>query len=101
MMERMTRDRIIEVLRGLPSDATLDDVLEELAVLFEIERAIAELDARKGLSHADVKSRFDELLAAGVLRPPLEQGDPFENWPDIHLPRGTAAQLIDEDREEE
>jgi hypothetical protein len=63
-------------------DATLDDVLEEVAVPSEIQRAIAELDARKDLSHADVKSRFDEPLAARVPRPPLEQG-PFENWPDI------------------
>jgi hypothetical protein len=101
MGERMTRDPIIEVLRALPPDATLDDALEELASLLEIERGIAELDAGKGVSHAEVKSRFGELLAAGVIRPPVEQGDPFEDWPDIHLPPGTAAQLIDQDREED
>lgn len=46
------------------------------------------------------RSRWDELIAAGVLRPPLEAGDPFEGWPAIRLPRGTAAALIDEDRGE-
>lgn len=46
------------------------------------------------------RSRWDELIAAGVLRPPLEPGDPFEDWPTIRLPRGTAAALIDEDRGE-
>jgi antitoxin (DNA-binding transcriptional repressor) of toxin-antitoxin stability system len=45
-------------------------------------------------------SRFDELLAAGVIRAPLESGDPTEDWPDIRLPAGTAAALIDEDRGE-
>ena len=45
-------------------------------------------------------SRFDELTAAGVIRPPLEAGDPTEDWPEIRLPPGSAAELIDEDRGE-
>ena len=45
-------------------------------------------------------SRWDELIAAGTLHPPLEPGDPFEHWPDIRLPPGTAASLIDADRGE-
>jgi antitoxin (DNA-binding transcriptional repressor) of toxin-antitoxin stability system len=45
-----------------------------------------------------VRSRFDELVAAGVIRPPLEAGDPTEDWPDIRLRRGTTAELIDADR---
>lgn len=45
-------------------------------------------------------SRFDELIASGVIRPPLEAGDPTEGWPDIRLPAGTAAELIDADRGE-
>lgn len=44
--------------------------------------------------------RFDELVASGVIRPPLEAGDPTERWPDIRLPAGTAAELIDADRGE-
>ena len=45
-------------------------------------------------------SRWDELIAAGILHPPLENGDPFEDWPDIRLPKGTAAELINIDRAE-
>lgn len=44
--------------------------------------------------------RFDELVASGAIRPPLEAGDPTEAWPDIRLPAGTAAELIDADRGE-
>ena len=36
-------------------------------------------------------SRFDELVASGVIRTPLESGDPTEGWPDIRLPAGAAA----------
>jgi prevent-host-death family protein len=45
-------------------------------------------------------TRFDELIAAGVIRPPLEAGDPTEGWPAIRLPAGTAAELITADRGE-
>jgi prevent-host-death family protein len=45
-------------------------------------------------------SRFDELVASGAIRPPLEAGDPTEGWPDIRLPPGTAVELIDADRGE-
>ena len=95
----MTRDRIIELLRGLPADATIDDAIEELAVVARIERGIAEIDAGLGAPHDEVGHRFDELVAAGVLRLPVEQGDPFEAWPEIHLSRAAASQSSDWDRE--
>lgn len=62
-------------------------------------RVVAQLvppDARPGAT----PGRFDELVAAGVIRPPTESGDPTEGWPQIRLPAGTAAALIDEDRGE-
>lgn len=43
---------------------------------------------------------FDDLVAAGVIRPPLEAGDPTEGWSNLRLPQGTAAALIDADRNE-
>ena len=63
-------------------------------------RVVAEL-VPPGLSARDSsRSRWDDLLTAGILHPPVESGDPFEDWPDIRLPRGTAADLIDVDRGE-
>ena len=44
--------------------------------------------------------RYDDLLAAGVIRPAAEPGDPFEDFPAWRLPHGTAAALLDEDRGE-
>lgn len=63
-------------------------------------RVVAELVSPDTTSRASRRSRFDELVAEGVIRPPLEPGDPLEEWPDIRLPRGTAAALIDRDRGE-
>jgi len=61
-------------------------------------RVVAELVPPGTAARKSSRSRWDELIAAGVLRPPVETGDPFEDWPDIRLPPGTAAELIDADR---
>ena len=44
--------------------------------------------------------QFDRLIAPGVITPPGEAGDPLEGCPEIRLPPGTAAALIDFDRDE-
>lgn len=62
-------------------------------------RVVAELVAPSGGAGA-FRSRWSELLAAGVLHPPIEAGNPVEDWPDIRLPKGTARELIDSDRGE-
>ena len=59
-------------------------------------RVVAELVPAVGKrSHT---SHFDDLIASGVITPPLEDGDPLEDCPEIRLPPGTAAALIDSDR---
>ena len=63
-------------------------------------RVVAELVPPGTKTKRGGPSRFDELVASGVVRPPLEAGDPFEDWPDIRLPPGSAAELIDSDRGE-
>jgi len=63
-------------------------------------RIVAELVPPGTASRKSRGSRWDELIAAGILHPPVETGDPFEDWPDIRLPPGSAAELIDADRGE-
>ncbi|MGH9322737.1 MAG: type II toxin-antitoxin system Phd/YefM family antitoxin [Vicinamibacteria bacterium] len=63
-------------------------------------RVVAELVPPATPSRAGRRSRFDELVASGVIRPPIDAGDPTEGWPEIRLPAGTAAELIDSDRGE-
>ena len=63
-------------------------------------RVVAELVPPGRGGRTSPASRWDELIAAGILHPPVEAGDPFEGWPDIRLPPGTAAELIDSDRGE-
>lgn len=63
-------------------------------------RIVAQLAPPEGRARP---MRYDDLVAAGVIRPPLKSGNPFADWPTankICLPPGTAAALIDEDRGE-
>ena len=62
-------------------------------------RVVAELIPPSG-SRAGRGRRYDELVVAGVIRPALDEGDPLEHCPDLRLPVGTAAALINSDRGE-
>jgi len=62
-------------------------------------RVVAELVA-PARQKRKAESKFEKLIRAGLIRPPEEDGDPLEDWPDIRLPRGTAQMLIDLDRDE-
>jgi len=61
-------------------------------------RTVAELVPPRTGASAGGPSQFDKLVASGAIRIPIEGGDPTEGWPNIRLPKGTAAALIDEDR---
>ncbi len=63
-------------------------------------RAVAEL-VRPTANRLRRTSQFDQLIASGVITPPFETGDPLQDCPEIRLPPGTAAALIDSDRDEE
>jgi prevent-host-death family protein len=65
-------------------------------------RVVAMLGPAEKAARGRRRTRFDELVAEGVIRLPVEDGDPFEGWPStIRLPKGTAAALIDADRDED
>lgn len=46
------------------------------------------------------RSRYDALVAAGVVRPARDPSPLFRGMRTLRLPRGTAKRLIDEDRAE-
>jgi prevent-host-death family protein len=62
-------------------------------------RVVAELVPPAGGRHGR-SSQFNQLVASGVITPPVENGDPLEDCPAIRLPPGSASALIDSDRGE-
>jgi prevent-host-death family protein len=63
-------------------------------------RVVAQLVPPASSSGEAGRSRYETLVAAGLIRRALEKGDPLADLPVLHLPRGTAAGLIDQDRGE-
>ncbi|GJL57262.1 MAG: hypothetical protein NPIRA03_01190 [Nitrospirales bacterium] len=59
MSSETIRDRILESLENLPSDATHDEAIERLVFLAKIDAGLADLDAGKGISHDQVKRRLE------------------------------------------
>jgi predicted transcriptional regulator len=53
-----SRDRMIEALRELPPDATVDDAIERLVFLAKIEAGLTELDQGQAIPHDEVKRRL-------------------------------------------
>ena len=58
MTELTVRERILQALEDLPSDATFDDAIERLVFLAKIDAGLAELDAGKGVPHDEAKRRL-------------------------------------------
>ncbi len=58
MVAGSAKQRVLEAMQKLPADATLEDAIEQLVFLAKIERGLGELDAGKGVDHAEVKRRL-------------------------------------------
>jgi len=49
---------MVEAIRELPPDASVDDVIERLVFLAKIEEGLAQLDRGDGIPHDEVKRRL-------------------------------------------
>ena len=57
------KELVIEAVRKLPEDATLDEISEEIALLAAIRRSEEAADAGRLVSHDEVKQRFASWIA--------------------------------------
>jgi antitoxin (DNA-binding transcriptional repressor) of toxin-antitoxin stability system len=77
--------------------------VEKRIVVTDRGAAVAELrlpEESRGDSMADP---YAQLVAAGVIRPAIDRGNPLADWPssaELKLPAGTVTELIDEDRDD-
>lgn len=56
------REKVIQAVRDLPDDATVEDAMERLLLLAKIERGIEQADAGQTIEHARVKERMAKWL---------------------------------------
>jgi prevent-host-death family protein len=92
---RELKDNLSEYVRRVEAG-------EQVAVTMH-GRVVAMLVPPDAAARGRRRSKLEQMIADGTARPPLEVGALPKNWPTttIRLPKGTAAALIDADREED
>ena len=56
------KEQVLKLVRAMPEDATLDDVMAELYFKKKVDAGLMELDEGKGISHKDVEKRMSRWL---------------------------------------
>jgi predicted transcriptional regulator len=56
------KEEAIQIIRKLPDDATMDDVMAELYFKTQVDAGLKELDEGKGIPHEEVKRRMSKWL---------------------------------------
>lgn len=57
MPDMKSRDRVLDALRDLPADATVEDAMERLYLFAKIEEGERQADAGETVDHEEVKRR--------------------------------------------
>lgn len=57
-----TKEAVIEMIRRLPDDATVPDIMAELYVRQKVDEGLRQLDAGQGIPHEEVKKRLARWL---------------------------------------
>jgi predicted transcriptional regulator len=57
-----TKDAILELIRKLPDDVTLADIMAELYFRQKVDQGLSELDAGKGVPHEQARERLQKWL---------------------------------------
>ena len=58
------RRQLWQALRALPADASFDDIVQDVYLLYKIERGVRQLDAGQGVPHEEARRKFREWLEA-------------------------------------
>ena len=58
LARQSVKQKVLEAVEGLPSDATVEDAMERLYFLAKIQRGLDQADAGNTLSHEEAKGRL-------------------------------------------
>jgi predicted transcriptional regulator len=58
MPESKAKERVIDAVRDLPEDATVEDAMERLYFLAKVEEGLRQAEADETVSHEEAKRRI-------------------------------------------
>ena len=56
------KQEILKALDELPDDASIEDAMERLYLLYKIERGLKQVESGKTISQAEAKARMQQWL---------------------------------------
>ena len=59
----LTKEKVIELIKGLPDDITVDDIMDELYFKSQVDEGLAQLDRGEGIPQEDVEKRMSKWLS--------------------------------------
>jgi hypothetical protein len=57
-----TKEQILNAIQALPDDATVEDAMERLYLLYKVERGIAQAEAGQKVSQEEARRRMARWL---------------------------------------
>jgi len=57
-----TKEAILEMIRKLPDNVTVEEVMAELYFRRKVDQGLRELDEGKGIPHAQARTRLEKWL---------------------------------------
>ena len=57
------KEQVIEMIRGLPEESSVDDIMAELYFRLKVDAGLKELDEGKAIPHEQVKERLSRWLS--------------------------------------
>ncbi len=57
-----TKDQMLIAIQELPADATITDAMEQLYLLYKIERGLSEADSGQKVSQEEARQRMERWL---------------------------------------
>ena len=56
------KEKVIEMIEGLPDDVTVSDIMAELYFRQNVDEGLRELDEGKGISHEEAQKQLSRWL---------------------------------------
>ncbi len=54
------KNEVIGMIKKLPEDVTVDEIIEELHFKLQVDAGLKELDEGKGIDHSEVERQMDK-----------------------------------------
>lgn len=58
MTETTVKEKVLRAVEQLPGDATIEDAMERLYILYKVEQGLRQVEAGQGIPHEEAKRRI-------------------------------------------